>query len=160
MNLFTPVQIRWNDLICTGVFSLPNENVKLPDASFLPGAACAWLLCACVLLVLTTLTANLTGMGEQGLGYLSSLNSFLAAAAAGLAAAKRSRAPRLLTAVITGAALVILLLTVGFLTKGEEMDPSSVLSVVSFSCAGVLLGTVLGPKPGRRHSRHSFVRKN
>ena len=139
---------------------MPNEKPKLPDASFLPGAACAWLLCACVLLLLTTLSANLTGMGEQGIGYLSSLNSFLAAAAAGLAAAKRSRAPRLLTALMTGTALVILLLTVGFLAKGEEMDPSSVLSVVSFSYAGVLLGAMLGPKAGRQHSRHSFARKN
>ena len=61
------------------MFSLANEKTKLPDAAFLLSAAGAWLLSACILLVVTTIAANLAGLGEQGLGYLSSLLSFLCA---------------------------------------------------------------------------------
>ena len=139
---------------------MSNEKAKLPEAAFLLSAAGAWLLSACILLAVTTLAANLAGLGEQGLGYLSSLNSFLCAVAAGAAAVKRSRASRLLTALLTGTGLVILLLTAGFLVKGETLDPSAVLSVVSFTYAGALLGAALGPKAGRPSSRHAFHMKN
>ena len=142
------------------MFSLANEKAKLPDAAFFLGAVGAWLLSACILLVISTVGANLAGLGEQGLGYLSSLLSFLCAVSAGAAAVRRSGAPRFLTAILTGTGLVILLLTAGFLTKGGELDPSSVLSVVSFSYAGALLGAALRPKTGRTSSRHAFHLKN
>lgn len=135
---------------------MPREKRTVPDASFLLHAAAAWFLSACLLLCLTTLIANLTQMGEQGIGYLSSLCSFLCAAAAGIAAARRSGTSRFLTALLTATALVILLLTVGFLAEGQKLDPSSVLSVVSFSYAGALLGSILAVKPGKRAGRHRF----
>ncbi len=158
-NLFTPEQIRCEYLICSGVFSLSNEKQILPDAGFLVRAMAAWCMCALMMLCLTALFAATTGMGEQVLGYLSSVNSFICAAAAGAAAVSRSRMPRFFTALLTGTALVILLLTAGFLIRGEEMDPSSILSVVSFSYAGVLTGSVFGLKPGKQRGRRSFHAK-
>ena len=137
-----------------------SENGKLPDIRTVITAAAVWLLCAVVLLCAGTLTANAAGLGEQALGYLSSAISFVCAVAAGIAAARRRRAPRLITALVTGTALVILLLTSGFLIKGSEMDPSSLLSVVSFSYAGVLLGVFLSPGPGRRGTRSAFRHHN
>ena len=130
-----------------------NEKEEFRDLSFLLSAAAAWLLCAVVLLSLGTLLANGTGMGEQGIAYLSSALSFLCAAAAGRSAARRRKSSALSTALLSATALVILLLTVGFLIKGESMDPSSILSLVSFTYAGVLLGTTLLYHPGNRRKK-------
>ena len=126
------------------------EKTQLPEGSFFISAAAAWLLSACVLLAAATLAANLTGMGEQGMGILSSALSFLCAAAAGRAAAKKQRTKKLLTAFLTSAMLVILLLTVGFLIQGPELDPSSILSLVSFTYAGVFFGVCVLSGSDRR----------
>ena len=139
---------------------MSNEKTILPDAGFLASAAAAWCLCAVVLLCMTALIAASTGVGEQMLGYLSSFNSFFCASAAGAAAINRSRMSRMFTALVTGTALVILLLTVGFLIRGEEMDPSSILSVVSFTYAGVLTGTVFRLKSVKHSTRYSFRKRN
>ena len=127
---------------------LSREKMKWPEGSVFISAAAAWLLSACVLLIAATLAANLTGMGEQGMGILSSALSFLCAVASGWAAAKKQRANRLLTALITAAMLVVLLLTVGFLIRGTELNPSSILSLVSFTYAGVLFGALILYRPG------------
>ena len=158
-NFFTPEQIRCEYLICLGVFLLSNEKQILPDAGFLVSAMAAWCLCAVLMLCITALLAATTGMGEQMLGYLSSINSFVCAAAAGASAINRSRMSRIFTLLLTGTALVILLLTVGFLIRGEEMDPSSILSVVSFTYAGVLTGTVFRLKPAANRRQSSFRMK-
>lgn len=139
---------------------MSNEKPIFPDAGFLVSAAAAWCLCAVILLCMTALIAATTGLGEQMLGYLSSINSFFCASAAGAAAVNRSRMSRLFTALVTGTALVILLLTVGFVIRGEEMDPSSILSVVSFTYAGVLTGTVFRLKSAKHSSRTPFRKRN
>lgn len=143
-----------------GVFLSVSEKVKWTDGRFLLSAAAAWLLSAVLLLTISTILANSANFGEQALGYLSSANSFLCAAVAGHFAAKKSKAGRLSVALITGTALCILLLTVGFLAKGEEMDPSSVLSVVSFTYAGVLTGVFLIPKSGKTNGKYRYYRRN
>ena len=143
-----------------GVFLLSGEKMKWPGCPVFVSAVAAWFLSAFVLLTAAALTANLTGMGEQGIGILSSALSFLCAAASGWAAAKKQRANRLLTALITSTMLVVLLLTVGFLIRGTELNPSSILSLVSFTYAGVLFGALIlyGPKTAGKKSPH-FVRK-
>lgn len=125
---------------------LIREKEKLPDLGFLLSAAAAWIASAIVLLILAALTANAIGLGEQGIGYLSSALSFITAAAAGYFAAHRHGSAGFVTALTTATALVISLLTVGFLVKGEEMSPSAILSIVSFTYAGVLLGVFIHPK--------------
>ncbi len=132
---------------------------KLPDGKFLLHAAAAWTVSACALLCISALAANAAGMGEQSLAYLGSAVSFLCAAAAGAAAAGHSEAAGLLTALLTGTFLVILLLTLGFLIRGHEMDPSSILSLVSFTYAGVLTGVLLLPGSGKKaRKRRAYTR--
>lgn len=132
------------------------ENTKLPDGRFLLSAGCAWLIGAALLLTVGTFAANAAGMGERGLGYLSSGISFLAAVAAGSAAVRKNPAARLLTALIAATALVIALLTIGLLAEGEEMNASAVLSIVSFTYAGVLLGAVMAPGKKRYGKKNHF----
>ena len=128
----------------------------IPDGRCLLRAAVGWVVCSLVLLTLTTFIANTAGMGEGSLGYISSAISFLAAAAAGFVSVHGKQTGRFGTAMITATALVILLLSTGFLIKGEDMDPSSIISLVSFTYAGVLLGTVI--KPAKSSSKQRFRR--
>lgn len=129
------------------------ENRTLPDGRYLLRAGLAWTVSAAVLLLAGTLAANSLGLGEQGLGIVSSAVSFLSAFAAGIAAARGYTGQRLIVSLTTATALVIFLLTVGFLIKGEEMNSSAILSIVSFTYAGVFSGTILPPrkKAGKRY---------
>ena len=130
----------------------------MPDGARLLYTIVTWAFCALLLLAAATFIANTSGLGEGSLGYISSAISFLAAAAAGFRASRGNQSGGLAGAFITATALVILLLSIGFLIKGEEMDPSSVISLVSFTYAGVLFGTVLSPKKEKSSSRHRMIR--
>lgn len=142
-----------------GVFVFFSKMEKLPDGRFLLSAAAAWLLGASVLLCVGSLIANAAGLGERGVAYLCSAVSFLCAVIAGSAASRRSGTNGIVTALLSGSFLVILLLTVGFLIAGRDMDPSSILSLVSFTYAGVLVGILLMPKTVKKPAkRHSFRR--
>ena len=131
---------------------LSMKKDEFPDGLFLFSALIAWLLCAAILLVLAALI--------QGIAYLSSGVSFLCAAAAGKAAVESKKSNSLAIAVITATALVIFLLTAGFLIRGEDMAPSSVLSLVSFGYAGVLFGSLILYKPDRPRSKRTVNPRN
>ncbi len=132
---------------------------KLPDGAFLLHAAAAWTVSACLLLCVGSALANAAGLGEQGISYLSSCLSFLCAAAAGAAASRRAGTAGLWTALMTGTFLVILLLTLGFLIQGQDMDPASILSLVSFTYAGALVGVLLMPKKRKKtQKRYAYKR--
>lgn len=132
---------------------------KLPDGAFLLHTAAAWTVSACLLLCVGSALANAAGMGEQGISYLSSCLSFLCAAAAGAAASRRAGTAGLWTALMTGTFLVILLLTLGFLIQGQDMDPASILSLVSFTYAGALVGVLLMPKKRKKtQKRYAYKR--
>ena len=130
---------------------------SMPGGTFLLSAATGWLFSACTLLALFAFAANRIGIGERGLAYGSSLISFLSAVAAGLTATAKDRSVRLIGAFVAASALVILLLTLGFLIEGKEMNPSAIISVVSFTYAGMLLGVFLLPErrsnTGKRRSK-------
>lgn len=123
------------------------EKGGAPGVSCLISAFAAWLLCACVTLSAATLAANAFGIGERGLGFLSSAVSFLCAAAAGVAAAGKTRDRSLFISLIVSTALVIPLLTIGFLIGGGRVDPSPLLSLVSFTYTGVLFGMMILYRP-------------
>ena len=129
-----------------GVFLLLNDQWRLPNVGFLLNALIGWLVGAVLLLIVTALIANTAGVGELGLGYMSSAISFFAAGAAGISAARRQYAARLPAAMIAATALVIALLTIGFLICGEGMNSSAILSIVSFTYAGVITGMYIHPK--------------
>ena len=71
------------------------ENRTLPDGRYLLRAGLAWTVSAAVLLLAGTLAANSLGLGEQGLGIVSSAVSFLAAFAAGFIATRAATGQRL-----------------------------------------------------------------
>lgn len=54
--------------------------------------------------------------------------------------------------------LLILLLTLGFLIGDKQLEPSGVLSVVTFTISGVLFGSVVMGKirPGRKKQRKTI----
>ena len=123
---------------------------EYPDSAFLLKAAAAWLICSLILLPTAALVLNACGATERALSMTSSAISFLAAVGAGLAAAKKRRAKTVYTALLSAAVLTTALLTLGFLIAGEKLDPSAVLSLVSFSFAGCLVGAVLLGRPPKR----------
>lgn len=125
---------------------LKGENRGLPDGRYLLRAGLAWGVSAAVLLLVCSLAANSLGLGEQGLGIMSSAVSFLAACFSGIAATRSCTASWLFVSLTTSTTLVIFLLTVGFLIKGEEMNASAILSIVSFTYVGVLTGSILLPR--------------
>lgn len=113
-----------------------------------------WGISAAVLCLVGTFFLSKGVLSDHEMGYLSSAISFLAAVMAGLASRSgEGEKDTLLSACAAVLALVILLLTVGFLSEDHKLDPSGVLSVVSFTAAGCLAGALL---PGKRNKKSAF----
>ncbi len=117
---------------------------------FLLRAILAWLLCAAALLLCVSVFYAADGASLSTMGYASSAISFFAALAAGTCAAGAEREKRYLAVLISAVALCSLLLLVGFLIAGR-LDQSAVISVVSFTFAGALVGALLSG--GKRKKR-------
>ena len=102
----------------------------------------AWIAATTVLLIIASLLIAKEKIPYPAVGYLCSLLSFLAAVFAG-AHVERAGRGGLLSATILAGFLVIVLLTFGYMVGGKEMAPSGIISVVSFTISGCLLGSVL-----------------
>ena len=116
----------------------------------------AWAMTALFLLLLASATLAGTGTGSGILGYVSSAVSFLSALAAGLLGTDRKRGRLLLQGLAVALLLILVLLTAGFLASERQLNQSGVLSVVSFTVAGALLGSVISGQSGasgRKRSR-------
>lgn len=138
---------------------LSNMKGEYFDSVFLLSAIVVWVLSAFVLLPVAAIILNETAAGEQSIGYVSSAVSFLSAAAAGWAAAGKRKKGSLYTALLTAVVIITALLTVGFLIDGTKLEPSAVMSVISFTFAGCMVGAVLLYRPGRgRKSRKNLLR--
>ncbi len=121
-------------------------------------ALCVWFLSAFLLLSLASFFLSRSNVGSHVLGYLSSAISFLAAFLSSRYLSSFQKETALLSAFLFGLMLVILLLTLGFWIGERSPDPSGVLSVVSFSFAGVLLGNLMPHLSVKRKSkRRPFV---
>ena len=131
----------------------------MPDGRSLLRAIAAWVLSAPVFLAMAAFAANVTGAGEMSIGYISSAVSFLSAAAAGYNAMRNQKSAGIAAALITATAIVIMLLSVGFLIKGEEMNASSMISLVSFTYAGILVGAIGIPKKEKSYGKRRRTRK-
>ena len=127
-----------------------------PGLRMLVRALCVYVLSAFLLLVLASFLLWRSDVGSHVLGYVSSGISFLASFLSTRLLLRSQKSQSLFSCMLFGVLLVILLLTVGFLAGEHSLDPSGVLSVVSFTFAGVLLGGLL-PLPlfshqsSRRH---------
>ena len=118
-------------------------------------ALLVWSFTALILLILSALILSRTGTGSAALGYLSSALSFLAAFSAGFFSSDRKGTSFLFPALLTGVFLVLILLTAGSFLQ-RSLNPSGVLSVVSFTLVGVLLGSLSARSRRRGSSRSPF----
>lgn len=125
-----------------------------PSLRMLARALFAYLLSAFVLLVLASFLLSRTNAGSDVLGYVCSGISFLSAFLSGRVLAHSQKDLSFYAAFLFAVLLIILLLTFGFLAGERSLDPSGVLSVVSFTFAGVLLAALLPlcslPRKSRR----------
>lgn len=132
------------------------------DIRFLPDAILVWFISALIILPLAALTAELTRCSEAGLAYISSAASFLTALFAGAKAIRTRKKSAVITAIISALAIIIIALTLGFVIAGDKLQADGILSLVTFTFSGALVGSVFfsgnnkrnkrssGPKPGRR----------
>lgn len=143
-------------LFIGGVFLPVNNISEKTDIRFLMRAVLAWFLAAVILLLLASLIVSKASISSGTVGYISSALSFLAALFAGAKASSERRKGNVYTGLITGAAIVTLLLTIGFLIEGTEMESDGILSVVTFTFAGCLAGAVLLPGGKTRAKKTRF----
>ena len=132
------------------------------DIRFLPDAILMWFISALILLPIAALTAQLTQCSEAGLAYISSAASFFTALAAGAKAIRTRKKSAVITAIISALSIIIIALTLGFVIAGDKLQADGILSLVTFTFSGALVGSVFfagnkrnvkrraGPKPGRR----------
>ena len=112
------------------------------DSGFLLSAFAVWLISAFSLLVVSSVILNEVGCSEQTLGYVSSAISFVSALSAGIAAARKRKSGKIYTALLTASVLVTSFLTLGFLIKGAEIEPSAIMSIISFTFSGCMVGAI------------------
>ena len=130
------------------------------DMRFLIHALTAWGLSAIVGLLVASLLVQRAGIGMGGVGYVSSAVSFITALFAGAAAIHSRKQGGLYVGLLTAAAITTILLTIGFLIDGSELESSGVLSVVTFTFSGCLVGSVfLGRKTSHKKTRFDPKRR-
>lgn len=131
-----------------------------PGLRMLVRAICAYALSAFLFLLLASFLLSRSDVGSHVLGYVSSVISFLSAFISTRQLMRSQKSHSLFAALLFGVLLVILLMTLGFLAGERALDPSGVLSVVSFTFTGVLLGGLLPLHLPRRssHRRRDFLR--
>ena len=132
------------------------------DIRYLLSSIFFWIVCSLVILPLAALVAHIFRLGENAMAYLSSSLSFATAAAAGARAINLRRKNALGTAAVTGVCIIILALTLGFIIAGDKLDAAGILSVVSFTLSGALVGAVFFPakKKQTRKKQFNISRKN
>ena len=129
------------------------------DLRFLLKSFIAWAVSALILLLIASFIVSKTSMGRGAIGYVSSIVSFLAALSAGAFAAKEKKVGGFYTGLMTAAVISTLLLTVGFIIEGAEIESSGVLSVVTFTFSGCLVGSVFFGTQKNRARKTRFTPK-
>ena len=117
----------------------------------------SWLAAAVTLCFLTACVIRAHGVGSEYFGYISAGLSFLSAAFAGAAGSRGEG--KLGSGLLCAMCLSIVLLTAGFVCSGGHLDPSAVLSVVSFSFVGCLAGSLLFGGRGGKQVQSAFRQK-
>ena len=117
------------------------ENSAQSFALTLGRGLSTWLLTALILLLLFSFVISLTATSSRSMAYGSAALSFLAAAAAGLKLRLRHTGARLLAGLLCSAIVVAVSLLLGLLLDRDGLRSDSVLSVVSFTLAGMLFGS-------------------
>lgn len=141
---------------------MKGNSAQALDIRFLPDAVLTWFISALILLPLAAMTAQLVKCGEAGLAYISSALSFMTALAAGAKAMHTRKKKAVTTAAISAMTIIIAALTLGFIIAGDKLQSDGILSLVTFTFSGALVGSVFfsggsakqkrstTAKPGRR----------
>ncbi len=143
---------------------LEKGNMAVPGGLRMLGKALLrWSIVAAAMLVTASLVLAGSGTGSELLGYVSSTISFLAAAAAGTAVERYERGAIPRSLIIAGA-LIVVLLTAGVLIGRNEVDASGILSLVTFTISGAMVGALLPglgqKKRPRRRGRSGQLRRS
>ena len=117
-----------------------------------------WVIAALLVLSIVSLILWKLELPSRFLAYGSALISFLSAAAvAGKTATLHKRS--LLSAIAQSVLLLVFLLGAGFLLSKGKLSRDAVLSVSSFTIAGVLVGSMLVPQQNRRIKSQNIHRR-
>jgi len=135
------------------------KAAKGSEIIFIISAIKTWLFVTVPLLAASAFILSVYQLKSEYIGYISSAISFVGAVFAGTSAARCKYRSQLIMGAFTAAILVIMLLTVGFLIDSAAITPDSVISVVSFTFAGCLSGSVLLSGRGQKTSRRRKKRK-
>ena len=135
------------------------KPVKTAGLRLLLRALAVWLITALLFLLFSSLFLSSSGASSSSLGYLSSAISFLSALAAGIACRRANKNLGFPAAAAVALFLLIVLLSVGFLASDRPLDPSGVLSVASFTLAGVLVGALFFSRRSGRSGRPRLRRR-
>ena len=119
---------------------------------FVVKAVLTWVIWAFILSLFFSFIISKTNLDSSYIAYISSAISFISAVFAGHKASKCRRSGGIYTGVFTAIFLIIFILTIGFVVKGENISSSGIISVVSFTFAGVVFGAygIAGLRYGNR----------
>ncbi len=121
------------------------KTKSLGDIKLILRGIVVWAISAAILLLIASLVFSQSSISSSFMGYCSSGISFLAAMFAALFACRGQTKGVIYQGMICAAVITVLLLSIGFASEGEKIKSAGVLSVVSFTIAGSLLGTVMSP---------------
>ncbi len=116
-----------------------------PALLFLLKAMLIWPAAAVILLILCTAIISGFNISASSVAYFSSGISFLSAMSASIAVSAGQTGRKLKYALLTGLVLTVMLLMLGFIVEGRDLSADGVLSVISFTMAGTVVGGVLAP---------------
>lgn len=131
------------------------------DFRFLPRALAAWLITSCLLLLMAASIITAADLKASCFGAFGCAVGFCASVSAGFVAAKNNPLSALKLSLLTAGALIILLLTLGFVISGESMSVAGILSVAAVSLVGCVFGVSLRVKTSKNYKKKtkSFLKK-
>jgi len=124
------------------------KRMSFSKLNFLLSGTLTWLVTALILCLSAAAVLSGIKLDMRTIGYTSSALSFVSAAAAGIAAMRRRKSKALLTGLITGSVLSALLLIIGFMIGGTQLD--GLISTVAFTISGAMVGSVFCPAGRKR----------
>lgn len=119
-----------------------SKHIGISELRFLASAAAGWIISALILSLLTGLCLSMLKVEEAAMGYIISALSFSSAVYAGAAAMRARKRGALYTGLLSGLVITVFSLTIGFVIAGNEILSDGVLSVVTFTISGALVGSV------------------
>ena len=121
------------------------------EFKYLLKAAAIWAVSALIMLLIAGIVYSRMDLSSDSMGYVSSAMSFIAALVAAMGALKNDKEGILYKALISAGFICLILLSIGYILDSEKLSPSGILSVVSFTFSGFLLGgLILSLKTGKK----------